>query len=64
MTDFLQKLIINGAVDPSAVIESERSIERESLEVRNGIDVHCAILRVVENLLDAHVAFEIENWHV
>ena len=64
MADLLEELIIDRAIDSRSIVECQRGVQSEALEVGNWIDVDGAILGVVKDLFNADVAFKIEDRHV
>jgi len=64
MKDLLQEFIINTAIYPDAVVESQRCIERKSLEIRVGIDVNFTVFAIGNELSDGNLAFDVDDRHV
>lgn len=64
ITDLLQQLVINLAVDSVAIVQSERSVESKPLEICNWINVLLAVAAVVQELFDGDVGLEIDDGHV
>lgn len=64
VANLLQQLIIDRSIDSRSIIQCQGRIKGKALEVGDWVDIHSAILRVIENLFDRDVAFEVKNWHV
>ncbi len=64
MHNLLQQFVVNAPIDANSVIESERGIECEPLEVWIGVYVYLTVLAFCQQLFDADVAFEVDDWHI
>lgn len=64
MGDLVEKLAVNRPVDTVSVVERQGRVEREPGDVVDGVDGSGAAFAVLEQLLDAHGGFEVENGHV
>ncbi len=64
VADFLQKFVVDAAVKSSSIVQGERSVQCEALEINDWINVDGAVFGVLKNLLDGDVALQVENRHV
>lgn len=64
VSDFVEKLRVDVAIDAEAVVQSQRSVERKSGKVGRWVKVLASVLAIVKKFLDADERFEVENWHV
>lgn len=62
--DLAQQLVVHVALDAEAIVQGQAGVEREPLEVRGRIELHGAVLAVLQQLLDACRRLQVDDGHV
>lgn len=64
ITDLIEQLIVNLAIDPGAIVKRKGGVEREALKVSDGVNILLSVIAVLEQFFDRNVGFQVNDWHI